>query len=365
MKKICHLTVLNPVLHTRIFSKEARSQQRAGFCVSIIGRGTENQPFQQDNIRCVPIPIVHRTSIQRWFSSLVILKLALQEKANIYQIHTPELLPVSRLLKAWTKAKIIYDVHEDYALNVSYGEHYPKFLRRILAKAIQSLEQWASTWLDGVIYAEPCFVNRLQVKNWFLAPNLFQPPPSWKQPSTQPNPCLTLAFTGTLAPDWGLWKVIAIWEILNHQQPVQLNIAGYCQNECWYEKLVTTIKSSPFCERVTIIGGLTYVPHEEILNVIAKSDAVLAPYQVTPAIRERIPTKFYEAMALQKPVFFSENPVWESLNEKWNFGNMISYNPEIAAKQISQFFESKKQENQIKPNPEVWSWLALEPSFQA
>ena len=164
MKKICHLTILNPVLHTRIFYKEARSQQRAGFFVSIIGRSNESKPFVQDEIRCIPFPLQTRTSLKRWFAFGWILKLALLEKADIYQIHTPELLLVGWILKQWTNAKIVYDVHEDYILNTLHGKHYPTFFKKIFAFAIKIVERWASSWLDAAIYAEPCFVNRLQLQ---------------------------------------------------------------------------------------------------------------------------------------------------------------------------------------------------------
>jgi len=43
-----------------------------------------------------------------------VLGLAYRQKADIYHFHDPELLTVGLVLRLLTKAKVIYDVHEDY-----------------------------------------------------------------------------------------------------------------------------------------------------------------------------------------------------------------------------------------------------------
>ena len=182
-------------------------------------------------------------------------------------------------------------------------------------------------------------------------------------PAKPQNKMHTLAFTGTLAPDWGLWKVIDLWETLNQTEPVFLWIAGFCQKTEWLTELKEKIRQSGFSDRIQVLGGDSFVPHSEILRIIALSDAVLAPYQITPAIQDRIPTKFYEAMGLQKPVFFSQNPVWEALNERWHFGKMLPDDTQKAAHLILQSLQDGLQKEQT-PESEIWSWKSSEPAFQ-
>lgn len=162
-KKICHITLLNPAAHSRIFYKEALSQMEAGFSVSIVGQDAAETPYDKQGIRVVPMPAVGRKLRERIAARKLILERALAEKADLYQIHTPELLAIAKKLKEQLpKAKFVYDMHEDYAKNFRHGGYMGGTPRSALARWVRQREKRFLKWGDGVIYAEECFHDLLE-----------------------------------------------------------------------------------------------------------------------------------------------------------------------------------------------------------
>jgi len=111
IKKVCILTSAHPPFDDRIFHKEAKTLVNAGYPVVLIAQHDNNEIV--DGSRIVPLP----TSKDRFdrMTRIVwkLFKLALKEKADIYHLHDPELLPVGFFLKLFIRTKVIYDVHED------------------------------------------------------------------------------------------------------------------------------------------------------------------------------------------------------------------------------------------------------------
>lgn len=177
-KKICHITLLNPAVHSRIFYKEALTQREAGFAVSIIGQDLAENPYEKQGIRIVPMPAVSRKLRERTQARKKVLQLALTEKADLYHVHTPELLGVAKKLKEkFPGCKIVYDMHEDYAKNFKYGGAYPSSSRIALARWVRRRERKFLQWGDGVIYAEECYHDLLNAKDKsIIIRNKFQKP---------------------------------------------------------------------------------------------------------------------------------------------------------------------------------------------
>ena len=96
--RICHLTLLNPATHTRIFEKEAWSQRKAGFEVTVIGQDSSGESYLKEGIRVIPIPQVLGFSLNRILLQFRVLYLALKEPAEFYVFHSPELFLVGFIL---------------------------------------------------------------------------------------------------------------------------------------------------------------------------------------------------------------------------------------------------------------------------
>ena len=86
-------------------------------------------------------------------SSNDVYKKALELNCNIYHLHDPELIRIGLKLKRNGK-KVIFDIHENIALQILSKEYIPKILRRIISKIYRLYEIKKLKKFDALIIAE-------------------------------------------------------------------------------------------------------------------------------------------------------------------------------------------------------------------
>ena len=320
---ICHMSLLNPAVHSRIFYKEALTQVKAGYSVSIIGQGKESQPYEKDGVKIVPFAPFRWLSMWRLFAPWKILWKAYRVKADMYQVHTPELLPITLVL--WLlrlgKCKLVYDVHEDYYLNIRFGGYWPAAIRRGMAWMTRAVERFFARRMDGIVYAEDCFSIKgaEHIPHAYCLNKVVLPENPVEKVEVNSGH-LRLIYTGTIARNWGILDAVELWIKLNEVRRVELVVAGYAQEVKLLEELHERVETSGLAKLFTLVGGATYVPHQTIVELIQTCSAGVGLYHLRENIKDRIPTKFYEFMGQGRPVLFTSNPRWNALNEQYDFG---------------------------------------------
>ncbi|MBX3101750.1 MAG: glycosyltransferase family 4 protein [Bacteroidetes bacterium] len=320
-QRICHLSVLNPVAHPRIFEKQALPASIAGHLVYILAAGQEQAPVRREGVCCWAHPMPRpgqwgrRIRIQG-----MLLWRCLRIKPHICHVHTPELLGIAWLLKWLLGCHILYDKHEDYAANLRYSAAYPGRPRALLAMLITLWEHIAVCWTDHVVYAEAIYDGSLPQKSTVYANRV--PPNPYAAPKPG-YPPIRLLVTGTLAPDWGTGAAIELFLRLQETTPCTLTLAGYAPDSAYAEQLYRRCTELG----ITLIGGKEYVPHPTLLQLMRIHHLGLALYQLNPAIRHKVPTCFYEYMAAGLPFLFSPNPHWEQLNHQTGMGMAATLHP--------------------------------------
>lgn len=316
---ICHLTVLNPCQHSRIFYRLACSQVALGYRVSILGIDPAQAPYFAQGVQIIPFPPIRRLSLKRPARPFALLSRTLREKPDIVTIHSPELLFVALVLRLFGK-KILYDVHEDYYATLSQAYYYPAWLRYFLAIGVRVGERCCVPFFQGVSYAESCYDNLLRApaRKKVVLQNKFAPPPSLQEFS--PPFSQYLLYTGTLAPSWGTDATLQCWRRLNEVKPLPLVMAGHTHDPALVKDLRMRVRSWSMEDRFALIGGTTYVPYDRIVALMQHCLAGTALYQSLGFLQNKIPTRFFEYMAAQKPLLFSPFPYWEQLNREWQLG---------------------------------------------
>ncbi|MDX1908803.1 MAG: glycosyltransferase [Bacteroidia bacterium] len=355
-RTVCHLTVLNPARHTRIFYKLARTQAAAGWKVYVIGQDPSPAPYEAEGVQVIPRRPFHRLAWERWLAPLLLFRQAWRVRARLYVIHAPELLFTAGLLKLTTRARILYDVHEDYQANIRAARHYPGWLRRPLAWAVRAWERLAVSWLDGVSYAEAVYENFLQLPpaRHTLVRNTFQATEQPAPEDTSVPEAPYLLVTGTLAPGWGVLEALALWQKLCTHTPIRLVVAGHGQHPGFIRDIQETAARSGFEAYFTLIGGDTYVPYARIQSLIRGCRAGLALYEVSPNIQGKIPTRFYEYMALGKPLIFTPDADWVAFNHQWHIG-LPAMPAETSASEWWEALDAVVRAYQ-QPPAEAWAW---------
>lgn len=324
---ILHVTLLNPAAHSRIFYKMAQAQARAGYKVAVIGLAQQVLPHTQDGVHIIPLG-PHSRQVFGYLGRLRLaarlLWLLWRHPARAVQAHTPEALPGLLLLRLLRRFALVYDMHEDYWQNLRADGRY---MQALLARGAERL---ARPRLAQVLYAEQCYVNvldmptgRFQVienkhSNTAILPRIDLPPAWLGLP--------LLVYSGSISRAWGVFRALDLWEELNKSAPVALAIVGYCYNRKLLHHVERRLQRSPYKDLGRLVGGAHYVPHPTVLAWQQQATAVLALYDPAPHIRDKVPTKFFEAMGQRRPLLFTQSPHWTALNKRYHFGVPLPHN---------------------------------------
>ena len=138
--KVCHITSMHDWDDDRIYQRACLGLARESIKVFLIATKPNILPTDS------PIHfkwIKARSGIKRrWYSSKDCVAKAIALQADIYHFHDPDLLPhILRIKQRLPKAKIIYDIHENYAgrfknwgLPVFLGKYFRAYEKHIISK---------------------------------------------------------------------------------------------------------------------------------------------------------------------------------------------------------------------------------------
>lgn len=358
---ICHLSLLNPAIHSRIFYKMARTQVQAGHRVTVVAQDPAPAPYVQEGVAIVPLGRFGRLDWRRLFVQPRIARIARDLKADVYQVHTVELLPLAHRLKRKSDgAKVVYDMHEDYVANILHADYYGGLSRAALARRVRRVQDDFAGWGDGLILAEDCFAGLISfppartaiVRNKFQGEGLAQIAPK-EGPSGLPY----LLYTGTIAENWGIWRSVELWMQANRSAPVGLVVVGHTHDHALLAALRARVADAGLADRFLLVGGAEYVPHSELLGYVKGCLLGLGLYTLRPNIVGRIPTKFYEFMACGKPLAFTANAPWDALNAKHRFG--VGLHWPLRDDEVARLLQDAAIPGKIADPglpPAAWSW---------
>lgn len=161
--KVTHLTSVHGRYDQRIFRKECRGLARSGFHVSLVV--ADEKPDEiLDGVEICSVGSI-KGRVARVFKVLPRLFLrARLIKADIYQVHDPELLIVALLLRALGK-KVVFDMHEDAVVQISIKSYLNKAQRVLFSSLYGAFERFAIRNIAGLVTA----TDGLRDKYGFLA----------------------------------------------------------------------------------------------------------------------------------------------------------------------------------------------------
>ncbi len=149
MNSVCHVISGYFRNDARVFLRQCKSLHNNGFAVTILTNDGEPDEVL-DGIRIFdcnkPWP--------RWKTLLSaktqFLQKALEIDADIYQLHSPELLPLGLALKKAGK-KIVYDAHEDMPRHILEKEWLPYPSRKLVSAVFEKYMMHALRQYDEIV----------------------------------------------------------------------------------------------------------------------------------------------------------------------------------------------------------------------
>ncbi|WP_073281551.1 glycosyltransferase [Hymenobacter psychrotolerans] len=313
-------SVLKPLDDTRMFGKFGRTLSgRPDTTVHVAGRLAPPPHGAPANLHTHALLHGSRLSWARLQAQARYWALLGRLQPQLVVVHAPELLPLTLLWQALRPGRrFLYDVRENYALNIRTQQVYPAWLRGLLAGAVRALETLAARRASKVLLAERSYADELpfaQPAHTVVLENKYQPQPGEVLPAKPrqlpaPNEPLRLLYSGTISELNGVWEAIRFVQHLRTAWPLaHLTIIGTCQQPGLLERLQAAVAQA--AGAVTLRGGAQLVPHAEIVAEIQRSDLGLLPYRPHPSSAHCIPTKLFEYLAHGLPLLFSPNPRWQ------------------------------------------------------
>jgi len=311
--RVCVVTSAHPVFDIRIFHKQAKALAKAGYEVTVIAPHDRNEAVAGIQILALPRS---RNRLQRWISLLRVLKLVLAHHAYVYHLHDPELLFVGVILKLLRRrARVIYDVHEDYRTDILSKEWIPPAWRGLISYIFDVIEKKLTRCFDGVVAATDYIQGRFTAHRVIAVRNY----PPLKLLKIAAERSLTsgppiLIYVGSLTAVRGIREIVEAIGLL--KTDVRLTLIGH-----WVDKgFKAAVEALRGFERVDYLGTL---PWEEVWPHLASASIGLVCFHPTPAHVASGPNKLFEYMAAGIPVIASNFPHWRQIIESTGCGLVV------------------------------------------
>ncbi len=260
-------------------------------------------------------------------------------------VATHELLFLSWLYCKLHPCHLVYDVQENYFLNLTTQKVYHSLIGKILGHTVRALEKTLAPAIRHFFLAEESYAQELPFlgHRYTVLQNKFLPPANhYSTLRTMPVSLadvkpLRLLYSGTISRLYGVLEAVEFVTQLRTFVPhAELTIIGYCAEAGFLQELKARIEPLSF---VTLIGGDSLVPHEEILGQEQQHQVGLLPYRPHPSTFNCIPTKLFEYIGNGLVVIMEENPLWAEILRKHNAGLTIPFARVLTQSQVEILFQ--------------------------
>lgn len=326
LQKVAHVTSVHQPTDTRIFHKECKTLQQAGYEVVLIAPHEEDVWSEGIRIRAVPIP---RNRLERMSRTLwQVYRVSIQEDAQVYHFHDPELISVGLLLKLKGK-KVIYDVHEDLPRQILSKEWITPWLRRGISTVAEVIEGLAGRCFDQIIAVTPKIADRFHkerttiVKNYPLMEELM----GTSSGPYEARPPLVSYIAAGITVHRGLREMVGAISLLSDDYQARLVLAGKLSPSSLRDE------QRLGWERVDEVG---FLDREGVKQLLSQTRIGMVTHHPLVNYVDSIPVKLFEYMAAGVPVVASHFPLWKEYVEGSCCG--ICVNP-LDEKEISTAIE--------------------------
>ncbi len=314
----------------RSYHKIGRSlAQTNKYDVNIIGFKSK-KINKAENISLHPIYNFQRNAFSRIKASWKYYKLYLKVKPQIIIVSSPELLLVNYFIRILFGTRILYDVQENYVGNIKFGSTYNSLIKPLLILGIRSVEWISRYFVSGYLLAEEVYTEQLSFihgKKYEVISNktLLKVEYNKETPfKIELNRAVKIVYSGTIGKEYGANEAVNFCRSLHEiNTNIQLLIIGYSSDSQHLKSLKQSIALLPY---VQLKGGDYIVPYEEITTELGNADMAIMPYKLNKNLNQRIPTKFYECLALRIPMIIPDNPYWKSILKPYSAAISVDFN---------------------------------------
>jgi glycosyltransferase involved in cell wall biosynthesis len=314
MPKVVHLTTVHAALDVRIFQKEARTLAAQGYEVVVVAPHTHDEVVDGVQIRAVHQEgrRLRRMLLTAWR----VYRIAARERADVYHFHDPELAGIGVLLSL--RARVVWDLHENYPEEVARRRVVPRPLRRLVTFCLRAVQRIASPRIAAYVTVNSQIARQLPARKTVVVTN-YAMADEWANVSAADDAhdgAWPLVYAGAITPIRGLREVFAALELLDGPEGKLLALAGKVSPPSLAEEL----ESAPGAARAEFLGVLG---RPELGALLAWGRAGIVTFLPHPNHVEASPNKLFEYMAAGLAVIASDFSAWREIVAANRCGLMV------------------------------------------
>ncbi len=303
--RVIMLTSGHEAMDSRIYGRLALSLKQMGADMKIIGRG---QPGIKAGVEIIALrgsgSRLTRFFVRPWKCLFAINGL----DPDIIHLHDAELLMILPFLKLFKpNARLVYDVHEDFAKLLLIREWLPERVRKAAGAALDILEKRLALLADGIVAVTQPLAdkfpnhNRIAAYN-FVSDEFFRRAGAWSKKPEERK--FDLVHLGTLSHERAVFLAKTISEFHRMKKGANSLLIGVSG------ELAGRIRPL-LPENCTLLGR---IGHEEIPKLLGDSKVGIDvhPWR-KPHLEVALPVKVCEYMASECAVVASHMPVLEKM----------------------------------------------------
>ncbi len=247
-------------------------------------------------------------AISRLLTSPFALQLALRQKADIYHLHSPQMLPVGWILKVIFRKRVVYDIFEDFPSMALTKERLPLALRKTIGGLVYWIESASCKVFDGVVTADPS-VMRMYARAASGQKIVFYNLPSLQLFNGVHNghpKRYDIVYSGGISERTGIYVLLdAVHRLVAGGIHPKVLIFGYFDSEASAQQLKKRISDLGLAEQVEVKGRVT---PPEVPGLLRQARIGVVPLQPIPKFMKNIPTKLFEYWACGLATVVSDLP---------------------------------------------------------
>jgi glycosyltransferase involved in cell wall biosynthesis len=313
--KVCHVISGYYRNDARIFQRQCKSLRDAGFLVSIL----TNDDLPEEILEGIPIYSTNNYWNNRirvlLFAKKQFLKRSFEVDADIYQMHSPELLSLGLALSRAGK-KVIYDAHEDLPRHIIEKEWLPRLVRKPLSIIVEKYMNAILKRYHAIISPHSHVVDILKKinPNTTLITNFARVLPC-KDISLDEylQRHKIICYSGTV---YLHSNQISMFDALNEFADVTYTIAGYCAPE-----YLEVLSKHPSYNKFSYIGRINWADLSSFYNK-ARIGFVVIDYKMNLGWKRGTyaVNKIFEYMESGLPVICSDYELWKEIVDEFSCG---------------------------------------------
>lgn len=316
MYRAVHITTVHPSDDTRIYNKQLRSLENAGWDTHLIVQHGQDQIRDGIQIHALD-PATSRPA--RWRQIPTAIRKADQLDADVYQFHDPELLLGGLYLAKFTDGSVIFDIHEDYGRDITSREWIPELLKPPLSQVYPFVQALAISQLDASITVTNPLAEKFQ-----RGENRVEVIRNYPRTSTLPDISddiehdheFALVYAGGLSRSRGSLQMVRLLrELRDRGNDAILWAPGKWIDDS--KQVVEQYIHNHGLEEYVEFPG--YLSHTEMFSYLMSADVGVALLDRN-LYRGSLPTKIFEYMYAKLPVLGTPIDTTDRLRDTYFWG---------------------------------------------